>query len=83
MPRLCFPPPDVRDRAERARPIALASGIGFAATGHDYPPSYRDNDRLVHDDPALATLRKILPDFHSPLRRCLRDRATTSVEEFA
>lgn len=27
---------------------------GFAPTGHAYPPGYRNNDRLVLDDPALA-----------------------------
>lgn len=27
---------------------------GFASAGPDYPPSYRDNDRIVADDPALA-----------------------------
>lgn len=27
---------------------------GFTGAGPDYPPSYRDNDRLVADDPGLA-----------------------------
>jgi WD40 repeat protein len=27
---------------------------GFASAGSDYPSSYRDNDRIVADDPALA-----------------------------
>lgn len=27
---------------------------GFTPTGHAYPPGYRNNDRLVFDDPALA-----------------------------
>lgn len=40
---------------------------GFAPTGGAYPPSYRDNDRLVLDDPALAAalfarVRDALPD---------------------
>ncbi|MEQ4222017.1 MULTISPECIES: 2OG-Fe(II) oxygenase [Pseudomonas syringae group] len=28
---------------------------GFASAAPDYPPSYRDNDRIVADDPALAS----------------------------
>jgi predicted 2-oxoglutarate/Fe(II)-dependent dioxygenase YbiX len=35
----------LRDRVEAA---------GFAATGRGYPDGYRNNDRLVFDDPALA-----------------------------
>jgi WD40 repeat protein len=54
MPRLCFPLPDVLDPAACARLIADATARGFAATGVDYPASYRNNDRLVHDEPALA-----------------------------
>lgn len=34
--------------------IAKAEKAGFSASGTDYPPSYRDNDRLVLDDPTLA-----------------------------
>lgn len=34
---------------------AQASALGFAATGHDYPPSYRDNDRQVWDDGDFAS----------------------------
>jgi WD40 repeat protein len=41
-------------------------GLGFQDMGGDYPPSYRDNDRLVLDDPELArklfqSLRPALP----------------------
>ncbi|HMY59864.1 MAG TPA: 2OG-Fe(II) oxygenase, partial [Pseudomonadota bacterium] len=36
------------------RLIAEAESRGIAVTGADYPPSYRDNDRLVFDDPKLA-----------------------------
>mgnify|MGYP000847549343 FL=1 len=35
--------------------IANAVQRGIGVTGVDYPPSYRDNDRLVFDDPKLAT----------------------------
>lgn len=31
-----------------------ATALGFLATGADYPPSYRSNDRLVCDDAELA-----------------------------
>lgn len=34
--------------------VAHATACGFAQMAHDYPPSYRDNDRLVLDDRALA-----------------------------
>lgn len=35
--------------------VARAERRGFLATGLDYPPSYRDNDRAVLDDPSLAS----------------------------
>jgi predicted 2-oxoglutarate/Fe(II)-dependent dioxygenase YbiX len=35
--------------------IAQSEQRGILLTGGDYPPSYRDNDRLVFDDPALAS----------------------------
>jgi WD40 repeat protein/predicted 2-oxoglutarate/Fe(II)-dependent dioxygenase YbiX len=34
--------------------IAQAESIGFRSASPDYPPSYRNNDRLVLDDAALA-----------------------------
>ncbi|NBF12605.1 2OG-Fe(II) oxygenase [Pseudomonas sp. Fl4BN1] len=34
--------------------VEAAEKLGFANAGSDYPPSYRDNDRIVADDPALA-----------------------------
>lgn len=34
--------------------IEATEKYGFASAGSDYPPSYRDNDRIVADDPALA-----------------------------
>lgn len=37
------------------RLIASAELRGIAVTGVEYPPSYRSNDRLVFDDPVLAT----------------------------
>ena len=47
----------IRDAVSDAvchRLIAEAESRGIAVTGADYPPSYRDNDRLVFDDPKLA-----------------------------
>lgn len=46
--------------------VQYGTARGFQATGATYPPSYRDNDRLVCDDPALAgdlfeRLRALLP----------------------
>ena len=34
--------------------IAQAESMGFGSASPDYPPSYRNNDRLVLDDTALA-----------------------------
>lgn len=34
--------------------VRAAEQLGFNDAGADYPPSYRDNDRMVADDPALA-----------------------------
>jgi WD40 repeat protein len=45
------------DAVSGARCAELLAGLdrrGFAATGERYPRGYRDNDRLVFDDPALA-----------------------------
>jgi predicted 2-oxoglutarate/Fe(II)-dependent dioxygenase YbiX len=39
---------------ELASLLAELSRRGFRATGGRYPAGYRDNDRLVFDDPALA-----------------------------
>lgn len=44
----------VLDAGACTRLVAEATAQGFAATAADYPPSYRDNDRLVRDDPRLA-----------------------------
>lgn len=42
------------DAGECAALIAAAEARGFAGAGSDYPPSYRNNDRQVVDDEALA-----------------------------
>ncbi len=34
--------------------IALAEAKGFQSASTDYPPTYRSNDRLVHDDDSLS-----------------------------
>jgi WD40 repeat protein len=34
--------------------IALAEAKGFHSPSTDYPPTYRSNDRLVHDDESLS-----------------------------
>ena len=44
----------VVDPAWCAARIAELAHRGFAATGEAYPARYRDNDRLVFDDAALA-----------------------------
>jgi hypothetical protein len=54
LPGACFVLDDVLDRAACARWIRRTERVGFARTAGDYPPSYRDNDRLVIDDRAAA-----------------------------
>jgi len=63
----CFLLRGVFSRAECARIIQEAEADGFQATGGDYPPSYRDNDRQVRDDAAraeavFARIRPFLPE---------------------
>jgi predicted 2-oxoglutarate/Fe(II)-dependent dioxygenase YbiX len=53
-PETCFLLRGLLSPAECAAIVAEATIAGFGRTGADYPPSYRDNDRLVRDDPALA-----------------------------
>ncbi|MFX0577392.1 2OG-Fe(II) oxygenase [Nocardia nepalensis] len=50
----CFLLRGVLDATECTEIIDEATHSGFAPTGAHYPPSYRNNDRLVRDDPALA-----------------------------
>jgi WD40 repeat protein len=66
-PLPCFLLRQVFSRSECARIIQEVEAAGFQATGGDYPPSYRDNDRLVRDDGALAgavfeRIRPFLPE---------------------
>jgi predicted 2-oxoglutarate/Fe(II)-dependent dioxygenase YbiX len=63
----CFLLRGVFSRGECARIIQEAEEAGFQAMGGDYPPSYRDNDRRVRDDAALAEavfarIRSFLPE---------------------
>lgn len=58
--------PNVLSRVECRDAIAAAEARGFEAMGGRYPAGYRDNDRAVRDDPALAAqlferLRPLLP----------------------
>jgi len=50
--------------------IAAAQARGFAGAGTDYPPSYRNNDRQVVDDPALAAhlLQRLRPHVPATLQ---------------
>ncbi|RQP26081.1 2OG-Fe(II) oxygenase [Piscinibacter terrae] len=51
---LCAVLPDFLSPAECRAFIARAEGQGFHGAGSDYPPSYRNNERLVMDDAELA-----------------------------
>lgn len=67
------------DDAECAALVAWVEARGFASTAASYPATYRNNDRLVVDDPALAAalfdrLRPALPDV------LVRDGATWALE---
>src|SRR5258706_8200222 len=62
----CFLLRGVLDAEGCAAVVARAEAMGIGRTGSDYPASYRDNDRLVFDDPALARelferVRALLP----------------------
>ncbi len=46
--------PGLLSRDESKSWIARLEGQGFQDMGGDYPPSYRDNDRQIIDDPVLA-----------------------------
>ncbi|HYH96866.1 2OG-Fe(II) oxygenase [Hyalangium sp.] len=63
----CFLLRGVFSRGECVRIIHDAEEAGFQAMGGDYPPSYRDNDRRIRDDAALAEvvfvrIRPFLPE---------------------
>jgi WD40 repeat protein len=51
----CVLIPGFLDPGRCAEVIAMAEARGFAGAASDYPPSYRNNDRQVLDDEALAT----------------------------
>ena len=50
----CAVVPDFLTPRECRELIALAENKGFRSPSADYPPTYRNNDRLVHDDESLA-----------------------------
>ncbi|MCB9740112.1 MAG: 2OG-Fe(II) oxygenase [Deltaproteobacteria bacterium] len=54
VPGFCRVVDDFLTDAECAAWIAQAEAAGFGAASSDYPPSYRDNERLVQDDAATA-----------------------------
>lgn len=51
---LCWLLPDFLSVSECEAEIAAAQTRGFALAGSDFPPSYRNNRRLVRDDAAHA-----------------------------
>jgi WD40 repeat protein len=65
-PGYCAVFDDFLSREECQELIALAEARGFNSAAANYPPTYRNNDRLVLDDPALAgrfhgRLQKLAP----------------------
>lgn len=67
----CFLLPGVLSPQECRAWIAAAEARGFEPTGGAYPPSYRDNDRLVQDDPGLAAalFARVAPHLPTHLER--------------
>lgn len=66
---------DFMSPAECRALIARAEQAGFRAASGDYPPSYRNNDRLVVDDVALATLLFARLERHAPRSLRADDRS--------
>lgn len=62
----CLVIPGFLTSDECRRQIAASEARGYAGADAAYPPSYRNNDRLVLDDPAFAgeMLRRLAP--HAP-----------------
>lgn len=65
-PSTCFVVANALDAGECSGVVAAATARGFDAMGADYPPSYRDNDRMVLTAPDLAAalfarLAQVLP----------------------
>ncbi|MBS2017370.1 MAG: 2OG-Fe(II) oxygenase [Deltaproteobacteria bacterium] len=55
-PATCFVVPRALEARECGEIVEAATRLGFEPMGVDYPPSYRDNDRLVMRSTELATL---------------------------
>lgn len=51
---ICFSIEQMLSQAQCNALLGLAESRGFAPTAGSYPPGYRNNDRLVWDDAALA-----------------------------
>jgi 2OG-Fe(II) oxygenase superfamily/WD domain, G-beta repeat len=64
-PGICMVLPEFLSADECRASIALSERRGYASAGTDYPPSYRNNDRQVIDDPALAA--QLLARLHALL----------------
>lgn len=60
---------------ECAQQVEALEALGYAPTGATYPPSYRDNDRLVLDDAGLADELFVRLAAHLP--RTLERRGAT------
>lgn len=52
--RTCYLIESAIDASAAASIVEAAERAGFRSSARDYPPSYRDNSRLVHDDATLA-----------------------------
>lgn len=65
---ICFSIKQMLSQVRCSELLALAEARGFAPTAGTYPPGYRNNDRLVWDNPALgadmfSALKPHLPEY--------------------
>ncbi|MBC7995030.1 MAG: 2OG-Fe(II) oxygenase, partial [Rhizobacter sp.] len=79
----CVVIPQFLSAQECRQHIAASEARGFAGAGSDYPPSYRNNDRQVLDDPLLARqmLSRLVPHAPASLQHAGASWALHSVNE--
>jgi predicted 2-oxoglutarate/Fe(II)-dependent dioxygenase YbiX len=79
----CVVIPGFLSAPECRQHIATSEARGFVGAGSDYPPSYRNNERQVLDDPQLAQhlLRRLLQHTPPTLQHAGEPWALHSVNE--
>jgi WD40 repeat protein len=72
----CLVVPEFLSRQECQHFIDLGERSGFATAATDYPPSYRNNERLVMDDASLAGWMLERMQAHAPKTFALQENQT-------